>query len=88
MSELTELIMSELTELTCITADAFEKSDSVIRIMLFSDILAHGCDIENINHAVQFDVVRDKSINMIMQCFDQDARGKNQKKQAIFLIDN
>ena len=26
MSELTELIMSELTELTCMTADAFERS--------------------------------------------------------------
>ncbi len=66
----------------------FEKSDSVIHIMLFSDVLAHECDIENINHAVQFNIIRNKLINMIIQHFDQDAWDKNQKKQAIFLIDN
>ena len=62
--------------------------DSVIYIMLFSDALAHECDITNIDHAVQFDVVRNKSINMILQHFDQAAHDKNQKRQAIFLIDN
>src|SRR5947207_11853431 len=48
----------------------------VIHIMFFSDILAHECDIADIDHAVQFDVVRNKSINMILQHFDQAAHNK------------
>jgi len=45
--------------------------------MFFSDALAHEYDIANIDHAMQFDVIRNKLINMILQHFDQAACDKN-----------
>jgi helicase-like protein len=65
----------------------FRKPDSVIRILLTSDAMAHGADVSNITLCVQYGMFRDKSINMMWQRLGRAVRALGMRGRFVFLVE-
>ena len=66
----------------------FKKPDSKIRILVATDAIALGCDIPDIELAVQYGVPRGWNMNTVWQRFGRCARRARLTARAIFFVES